>query len=83
MKDLIIVIIGLVFIAFGICLGIYVGLWWAFVGGIMQIVNTVRSPELDAAILAWGVVKVVFASFAGCLAGALPVMVGLFILKTK
>lgn len=58
-------VIGALLCLAGFALGAYVGLWVCFVGGIIDIINQVKAPEVDATVVAWGVVKIIFASFAG------------------
>jgi hypothetical protein len=49
----------------GIALGIYVGLWVCFIGGIVDIINQVKATDTDALTVAWGIAKIVLAGFAG------------------
>lgn len=58
----------------GIVGGIYVGFWLCFIGGIVQIINEVKSADTNAMIVALGVAKIVFAG----LAGGLTAMAGIF-----
>ena len=69
-------ILGLILIVMGIVLGLYVGFWWAFIGGIVQIVNGIRAPEIVALTLAWGIAKVVFASFFGWISAMVLIIPG-------
>lgn len=65
-------VIGLVMIVLGVILGLYVGIWVCFVGGIYQIITAVAAPQLAAWPLAVGIGKVMFAGVAGWVsAGAL------------
>jgi hypothetical protein len=70
-------IAGLVVITIGIGVGIYFGLWWAFIGGIIDVVTALKSDDISAAAVAFGVAKVVFASLIGW------VSFGLFFLTGK
>lgn len=55
----------LLFVA-GIVAALYVGIYIMFVCGIIQVVEAVRAqPDWDAAKLAWGIARIVFASPAG------------------
>lgn len=49
----------------GAAIGLYLGLWWAFIGGIVDVITEIRAPELSAANIAMGVVKVLFAGAIG------------------
>jgi hypothetical protein len=68
--------IGSLMIAMGIALGLYVGLWWAFIGGIMDVINAIKAPELVALDVALGVIKVVWAGFIGVLTTVIAVFPG-------
>lgn len=70
-------IAGLVVITIGIGVGIYFGLWWAFIGGIIDVVTALKADDISAAAVAFGVVKVMFASLIGW------VSFGLFFLTGK
>lgn len=58
----------------GVLLGLYVGVWWAFVGGIVQMIEALRAPELDALGVALGLARLMFCVPLGCLAGAIFVV---------
>lgn len=49
-------------IVISIILGLYVGIWLMFIGGIMQIINAI-SP-LDSMAIAIGICKIVFCEVA-------------------
>lgn len=58
----------------GVVLGLWAGVWWAFIGGIMDVIEAVRAVELSAFDVVIGVAKVVFASFIGwCSAAVLAI----------
>lgn len=67
--NLVLLIIGAILIVGGIVLGLYVGVWICFVGGIIDIVNVVNimieQGLIDGLKLGVGIVKMLFASFAG------------------
>ena len=69
MKELIGLIIGLA----GITLGLYVGIWLCFIGGIVDIIGQIRAETLAEMAVAWGVAKVLCSSLFGSLC-ALPFM---------
>jgi uncharacterized membrane protein len=58
-------IIGILLILVGICLGLYVGVYLCFIGGIVDIIEQVRAPEMDSTAVAWDVVRIMFAGLAG------------------
>ena len=76
-------IVGILIILGGIVLGLYVGLWVCFIGGIVQLINEIKSPEAVVAInIAWGIAKIVFAGLFGWLAGLLLIIPGLAMAKS-
>lgn len=58
-------ILGLVLIFVGIALGLYAGIWWAFIGGIVQVIDGVKAADTDALAIALGIVRIVFAGAIG------------------
>jgi uncharacterized membrane protein required for colicin V production len=63
----------------GIVGGIYVGFWLFFIGGIVQIINEVKSTDTNAMIVALGVAKIVFAGLAGGLTAIIGISTGYII----
>lgn len=61
-------VIGIVLILCGCMLGIYVGFWLMFVGGVVDIVAAIRADVLDASLIGWGIGKCLFANFVGAIA---------------
>lgn len=63
-------------------LGIYFGFWWAFIGGIVDIVNEVKG-NVDALNIALGAAKIVFAGVIGVLtfyvSAAIGTLIAMFI----
>lgn len=74
--------LGLLLIAGGICLGAWAGIWWAFVGGIVDVINEVRAAELNAMNVAVGVAKVMFAGVIGVGLGTVAVLSGLALMAS-
>jgi len=60
-------LIGWVMILTGVVLGLYVGLYLMFIGGIMQVVVGFAATPMAASAIAWGVLKVVSAAGVGWL----------------
>ena len=77
------VLVGLLLIAVGVILGLYCGLWWAFIGGIITIIEQVRAEHLEAALVAIGICKVLFAGVIGWAAAAVCIIPGMVMLKLK
>ncbi len=71
-------IVGVLMILGGIAFGLYVGLWVCFIGGIVQFINEIKSPEAVVAMnIAWSITRIVFAGLFGWLAGLLFILPGL------
>ena len=60
--------VGVLMLVSGIALAAYAGIWWAFIGGIMDVINEIRSTEMDSLNIAIGVAKVMFAGVIASLA---------------
>jgi hypothetical protein len=71
-------VIGIIMIVAGIALGLYAGLWWAFIGGIVDVINEIKADDLSATGVAIGVAKVLFAGFVGYISGAVLAVPGYF-----
>lgn len=77
-------ILGIFFILFGAILGIYTGFVWGLIGGITQILDTIRTwPVYDSVKLGWGIGRVLIAGPAGWLAFWLPAALGFGILGVE
>ena len=59
-------IIGILIAIVGIALGIYVGVWLMFVGGIVQIVNSIN--PINGLGIALGMARIVFCEVGGLIA---------------
>ena len=68
--------IGAGMVVLGVCLGIYIGFWVCFVGGIVDVIQAIRAPSLLVLQVGIGVGKVMFAGFFGWLSGMLLVIPG-------
>ena len=73
--------IGFAMIATGIILGIYVGVWHCFIGGIVDVIQQIRAEELKALSVAIGIAKILFAGAAGWLSALIFIIPGAGILK--
>lgn len=56
-------LIGLIVGICGIAYGVYFGFWVMFIGGIVDIIDTIKAPVTEASAIGWGVLKMMFASF--------------------
>jgi hypothetical protein len=78
-------ILGILLFIGGIALGIYVGLWVCFVGGILGLVEVVNGMidgnGVDGMLIVWSILKMMFASFLGYLSAVALVLPGLHLMK--
>lgn len=69
-------VFGVLLMLGGIALGLWLGLWVCFVGGIVQIIEQIKAPEVQALTVAWAIVKIVFAGLVGVLSAIFPIAIG-------
>jgi hypothetical protein len=69
-------LIGIILVIAGLCVGIFAGFWWAFVGGIIQVVDAVKVTPVEAIDLALGIARIVFAGFIGTVTAMIAVFPG-------
>ena len=74
-------VLGGLLVAVGIGVGLYVGVWLMFIGGIVQVMDTIRAPELSAREVASGVARVVFAGLVGGFAAMSCVVPGFLLVS--
>ena len=59
--------IGILVILAGVLLGLYVGLWVCFIGGIIAVVEAFKHTPVESLDVALGIVRVVGSSFCGAM----------------
>jgi len=69
-------VLGVLFIMTGLVVGAYVGIWWAFIGGIVDVITQVRADELEPLAVAIGVAKIIFSAFLGWCAAYIFIIPG-------
>lgn len=69
-------LIGLLLIIAGVALGLYVGVWVCFIGGVVQIVEAVKATPVEAVGIAVGILRIFFAGAAGFLSAIALVLPG-------
>lgn len=73
--------LGLLIMLVGLFTGLYVGIWWGFIGGIVKVIECLKSTELVSMDLALGFARVLFASTLGSIAGYLVALPGFLMLS--
>ena len=71
---------GLLLIVVGVLAGLYFGLWWAFIGGIVGLVEAIKATDIMALDVAMSVARIVFAGLIGWGAAAVCVIPGIVIM---
>lgn len=74
-------VLGTVLCVAGGAIGLYVGVWLMFIGGIVDVVSEFRAPDLSAINVALGIAKVMFAGFIGALSGFCLIAPGAALIK--
>lgn len=72
---------GIVLMILSVAVGLYVGLWWAFIGGIAQIINALVTTPIDGYAVAYGLARFWFAGPLGVAVGVGVFILGLFLLR--
>lgn len=73
---------GLLLVIAGLVLGVYVGIFVMFIGGIVQLVQSI-TPTVIASGIAIGIAKVMLASFVGYICGACLVLPGVTLIQNS
>ena len=73
--------LGITLIFLGILVGAYLGIWWAFIGGIVQIVTAIKASELSGLQIGFGVLRIILASAIGGVSGMCLALPGVRLLK--
>lgn len=73
-------LIGILLILAGLVLAGFIGIWVMLVGGIIQVLDAVQVDPIDSGTIAWGVVRILFASTAAAIAGYLLAIPGMALL---
>jgi hypothetical protein len=76
-------IIGLALIIISIVLGLYLGVWVMFIGGVVQIINTCQIHPVQALPITIGLVRILGATAVGIFSFAVVFIAGLGFLKSS
>lgn len=72
---------GILLIILGIAIGLYVGVYLMFIGGIVQIVDAVKTTPTDGLGIAWGIIRIMVGGLTGALSALVPCVFGWTLLK--
>lgn len=73
---------GLALIVAGVILGLYVGLWLLFIGGIAQIINGIKM-DFNALYIAVGIARIMMSGVAGFASALILIIPGRAIIKKE
>ena len=77
-------VFGILMIVGGIALAIYLGIWVCFIGGIVEIINEIRSSQPVVAMnIAWGILRIVISGAVGWGSAILLVIPGIYVVAKK
>ena len=76
-------IFGSVLLVLSVFLGVYVGFWLMFVGGIIQFVNVIQMHPIPGLGIAMAIVRILGATFAGFLSFGIILTTGLGLIKSS
>jgi hypothetical protein len=74
-------IAGIALILIGLVLGLYVGIWLCFIGGIIGVIEQIRAETLDATIVAISIAKILFAGLIGWVSAIVPMASGMALMR--
>lgn len=69
-------LIGIIIIIAAIVFGIWAGVWWAFIGGIVDVIDGIKATPVEAMSIAIGIAKVWFAAVIGGIAFWIGAVIG-------
>lgn len=75
--------IGIALIICGIVLGLYVGVWLMFIGGIVQIIDQIKAVDTSMLSVFGGVLRIMFAGFIGWVSAFVLIVPGAVMLDSK
>lgn len=57
--------LGWVLVVAGACLGAYMGVWWALVGGVVDLIEAIKAPVTTASAVGVGLLKIAASGLIG------------------
>jgi len=73
-------ILGFLLFVFGILFGAYVGIWWAFIGGIILFIKAFQADPINATWIAYGIARVIFSGLLGWLSAVVCILPSLLLI---
>jgi hypothetical protein len=75
------IVLGLMLIIASVILGLYVGVWLCFIGGIVQVITEIRAEHMNATGMAIGIARLMFGGLAGWLSAAVLAIPGIVLMQ--
>ena len=75
------IFIGLILVLLGLFLLGYIGIYLMFIGGIIQIIEAIKSTPIESYGIAIGITKILLANLVGWMSAILPMGVGMRLIK--
>lgn len=72
--------LGWVLVVAGVCLGVYMGVWWALVGGVVDLIEAIKAPVTTASAVGVGLLKIVASGVIGWATMVVAVLPGSYLL---
>jgi hypothetical protein len=76
-------IMGWVLIALGICMGLYVGVWWAFIGGKAAVAEAIKMDPINSMDVALGIARICCSGLVGTIAGYTAIIPGVVMVTSS
>ncbi len=73
-------IAGVLMVVAGIIAGLYIGIWWAFIGGIVEGISIVKADEIVPIDVALVISRVMFSGLIGWVSAAVLIIPGVALL---
>jgi len=74
-------ICGLALCIAGVVLGVYLGVWVCFIGGIIQLIHGI-TPEVVAKDIAFGIARIFFSGGVGWFSAAVLIIPGMVLMRS-
>jgi len=75
--------IGCALVVAGIAAALWAGGWWAFVGGIAQVVDALQAYPVNGVAIGLGLLRVILAGAIGAVVGFVPIWPGILMIKDE
>jgi hypothetical protein len=73
-------LLGILLVVAAVVVGIYVGIWWCLIGGIVSIIEGAKANPVSARDIAFGIVRILFSGVCGWVSFALLALPGFWLI---